>query len=349
MTNKTCKKVDKLTLVSLIIAIVVAVSIVITAIFGVNYSATERDSETLTITVSSYLYDSENTRTAVEDTCQAEFDKQGVKAMYTQYGEMSGTEDEIVYVFEAGTALDKVADALNKTFDSKTAENGAWYGFEVSANVTTEIAPVKIAPLNYILTAVAITVFAIVAFIYVALRFRAFIGGLTAIAIAVSAIATTALLLVTRFPFSYSVFSCIAVSALLTAIFTLLSSSKLRASLKAETEKKADEKTPAETLVEKSVAWKEILTVAVVLAVALVFIGAIATTSTRWFALGAFIALAVSTAVSLFFAPALCVPMLEKANANALAKSSAYKGATKKEVPAVAEQPKEETEAVVEE
>ena len=348
MTNKTCKKVDKLTLFSLIIAILVAIAIVISANFGVNYSATEENSETLTVTVSSYLYDTESKRADVENVCETEFNKQGVKVMYTQYGEMSGTEDEIVYVFKAGTALDKVAEALNKTFDTKTAENGAWYGFEASAYTTSEDVPVKIAPVNYILTAVAVTVFAIVAFIYVALRFRAFIGGLTAIAIAVSAVTTTAIVLVTRFPFSYSIFSCIAISALLTAVFTLLSSSKLRTALKAEADKKADEKTPAETLVEKSVAWKEILTVAVVLAVALILVGAIATTSTRWFALGAFIALAVATAISLFFAPALCVPMLVKANANALAKSSDYKGATKKETPAVAEQPKE-VEEVVEE
>ena len=97
----------------------------------------------------------------------------------------------------------------------------------------------------------------------------------------------------------------------------------------------------------KRVSWKEILTLAITLAVAIVLIGAIATTSTRWFALGALIALAVATAISLFVAPALCVPMFEKANANALAKASGYKGATKKQTAEThTEQPTENTENV---
>lgn len=348
--SKTCKKVDKLTLISLIVAIVVAVSIVITAIFGVNYAATEKDSETLTVTVSSYLYDTENNRTAVENTCEAEFEKQGLKVLYTQYGEMSGTEDEIVYVFEKGTALDKAADALNKTFETKTAEGSAWYGFDIVANVASETVPVKIAPVNYILTAVAVAVFALVAFIYVALRFRVYLGGLTAIAIAVSALSTTALVLVTRFPFTYSILSCIAVSALLTAVFVVLSISKLRTAIKEEADKKADEKTPAEALVANNIAWKEVLTLTVTVAIALVLIGAIATASTRWFAFGALIALAVSTAISLFFAPALCVPMMVKANARAAAKSSDYVGAkaSKKEEPKEEQTAKTEENAVEE-
>lgn len=345
--SKTLKKVDKLTLTSLIIAIVVAVAIVITAIFGVNYASTEKDSETLTVTISSYLYDTENNRSAVEDICEAEFNKQGVKAQYTQYGEMSGTEDEIVYVFEKGTALDKTVEALNKTFEAKTAENGAWYGFDIVAHTASETVPVKIAPVNYILTAVAVAVFAIVAFIYVALRFRVFLGGLTAIAVAVSALATTAVILVTRFPFTYSVLSCITASALLTTVFVLLSFGKLRTAMRAEAEKKADDKKPAETLVAESVAWKEILTLTVALAVAIVLVGAIATASTRWFALGALIALAVSTAISVFFVPALCVPMMVKADKNSLAKSTAYIGAkpTKKEA---VEEPKTSETAIEE-
>ncbi len=344
--SKTLKKVDKLTLTSLIIAIVVAVAIVITAIFGVNYAATEKDSETLTVTISSYLYDTENNRVAVEEICETEFNKQGVKAQYTQYGEMSGTEDEIVYVFEKGTALDKTVDALNKTFEAKTQANGAWYGFDIVAHTATETVPAKIAPVNYILTAVAVAVFAIVAFIYVALRFRVFLGGLTAIAVAVSTLATTAVILVTRFPFTYSVLSCITASALLTTVFVLLSLGKLRSAIKAEAEKKADDKKPAETLVAENVAWKEILTLTVALAVAVVLVGAIATASTRWFAIGALIALVVSTAISLFFVPALCVPMMVQADKNSIARSTAYIGAKSTKKEAVANPQTEQTSEV---
>jgi preprotein translocase subunit SecF len=338
--SKTCKKVDKLTLTSVIIAIVVAVAIVITAIFGVNYSATSRDSETVTVTVSSYLYDTESNRNAVENVCTTEFEKYGLEVKYTQYGEMSGTEDEIVYVFEKGVAVDKAVEAINAKFDARTSKEGdAWYGFEIVARVATESVPVKIAPVNYILTAVAIAVFAVVAFIYVSLRYRVFLGGLTAIAIAVSALATTAVILVTRFPFTYSLLACIATSAFLTAVFVLLSINKLRAVIKGDEDKKFEDRTPVAEAVESSVAWKEILVLAAATAIALVLVGAIATTSTLWFALGALIALIVATAISLFFVPSLCVPMMARANARAIEKSSSYKGAKAVE--------KEETAEVV--
>ena len=57
MMNKICQKMKDVALLSVIMTIVLALSIVLTTIFGVNYAATVKDQNTLTVTVNRYFYD----------------------------------------------------------------------------------------------------------------------------------------------------------------------------------------------------------------------------------------------------------------------------------------------------
>ncbi|MBQ8291389.1 MAG: hypothetical protein IJX88_02610 [Clostridia bacterium] len=346
MNKLLTKTVKKFTLISVIMAVVLAAAIVIAAIFGVNYAATIDDSKSVTVTMSSYLYRNETELNAVKTACEAEFDKQGLKVAFEQDGTMGGDECEIVYFFDKKADVSKAVASLKTTFATKTAAGAAWDGFEITVASATETLPVKIAAANYVRAAVAVAFFAVLALIYVALRYRWHLGCLAAIGIAVSSLMTAALVVLTRFPFTQSVLYAIVVSALLTAIFVLASLNKLRAAMKEETDK------DTETLVVESVATKEILGMTISLGVALILVGAIATASTRWFALASLISLVVSAGVSLFFVPALCVPLTVKANERAAKNAKGYKGAkaTKEKTEApVAQTPVTETnEAPVE-
>ena len=172
----------------------------------------------------------------------------------------------------------------------------------------------------------AVALFALLAFVYVAIRFKLNMGIATAVNLLVSAFLATSLLLVTRIPVTGSTIYAIAVSVLLSAIFTVFTLSKLRANLK---EDGAAEKT-AEDLVVDSIATKEITLTAGTLGVALILVGAIATSVTRWFAITSLVCLVASAFVSLFFLPALYLPMLRaELKKSAESSKSGYIGAKK--------------------
>ena len=303
------------TLLSVIMAIVLAVSIVITAIFGVNYAATVSDQNTLTVTMNRYVYD--NRLDDVKAVCEKEFKKLSVE--YTYNGEMNGDECEIVYVFDKTTKLDEVKASLKKAVADKAAENGEWEFIEVATaneRLQTNI------PVSYaVRAAIAVAVFAVLAFVYVALRYRLYMGVTVAIAILLSAVMTTAVVLLARIPVTSSVIYAVVISSVLAAIFTVLTLNKIRSNT---------EELSAEEKVYASVATKEITAITVALGAALVLVGAIATWSVRWFAICALVGLLVSALIGLVFVPAMYVP-LQKAEDKASARSkSGYIGAESK-------------------
>ena len=317
--NKTVNK-KSLMIMAVVMTILFALSIVITALVGVSYNIVTDNSKTVTVSVNDYFY---NTKLeAVEDVCRDEFDKQGMKVEYVYYSELGGDDSEIVFVFNEEVNVDAAKAALAQTIAAKTADGAEWDGAIISVTSGSETVATGM-PVSYAIRAlVAVVVFAALAFAYVALRYRLHMGILAAIATLVGPILATVITLLTRIPLTNGALYAFGVTALLSAVFTLLTLNKLRNNLKEDDERSLQEKVVA------CIADKEILGIAISLAVALVLVGAIATSIVRWFALVAFIGLLVATFVGLFFVPAMYLPLRENADKRAANKpKNGYVGA----------------------
>ena len=313
--NKLCAKMKNVTLLSVIMAIVLALSIVITAIFGVNYAATVSNQNTLTVTMNRFVYD--NRLDDVKAVCEKEFEKLSVQ--YTYNGKMNGDECELVYVFDQTTKLDDVKASLKQAVADKAAENGEWEFIEVAT--ASEVLQTSIPVAYVVRAAVAVAVFAVLAFIYVALRYRLYMGVTTAIAVLLSGIMTAAIILLARIPVTSSAMYAVVISSVLAAIFTVLTMNKIRSNV---------EELPAEEKVYSSVATKEIAVLTATLGVSLVLIGAIATWPLRWFAVCSLVSLLVAALIGLVFVPAAYLPLKKAEDKAAGRGKSGYIGAESK-------------------
>ncbi len=317
--NKLCQKMKNVTLLSVIMAIVLAVSIVITAIFGVNYAASVSDQKTLTVTVNRYFYD--NRLDDVKAVCENDKEFQKLSVKYTYNGEMSGDECELVYVFDKTAELDAVKASLKATFADKTKDGGAWDGAFIDVSTASESVQTNV-PVSYVArAAIAVAVFAVLAFIYVAIRYRLYMGVTVAISILLSAVMTAAIVLLARIPVTTSAIYAVVISSVLAAIFAVLTMNKIRSSA---------EELSAEEKVYASVATKEIAVITAALGVSLVLVGAIATWTVRWFALCSLVSLLVSALIGLLFVPAAYLPMRKAEDRAAARSKSGYIGAESK-------------------
>lgn len=315
--NKLCQKMKTVTFLSVIMAIVLALSIVITAIFGVNYATTANDQNTLTVTVNRYFYD--NRLDDVKAVCEKELDKLSVKYIYN--GEMSGDECELVYVFDKDVKLDSAKASLKATFADKTKDGGAWDGAFIEVSTAREALQTSIPTASIVRAAVAVAVFAVLAFLYVALRYRLFMGLTTAIAVLLSAVMTASIALLARIPVTSALLYAVVISSMLVAIFTILTMNKIRANTS---------EASAEETVYSSVATKEIVAITVALSVALALVGAIATWAVRWFAICSLVSLLVAALIGLTFVPALYLPLRKVEEKAAARGKSGYIGAESK-------------------
>ncbi|MBE7067734.1 MAG: hypothetical protein E7381_00375 [Clostridiales bacterium] len=325
MTNNLFKKTTNkkfLIVVSCVMALIVVASIVFSFVLGFNYAPTLDDRTTLTVTVDDYYFYSN--LDSVKEVCEEAFD--GAKVEYTYEGVMSG-ESELLYVFDKDVNVTELEESVRKAVETQMQAGGKLAeATEISVTSNLESNEPEL-PFAYGYRAIgAVALFALLAFVYVAIRFKLNMGIATAVNLLVSAFLATSLLLVTRIPVTGSTIYAIAVSVLLSAIFTVFTLSKLRANLK---EDGAAEKT-AEDLVVDSIATKEITLTAGTLGVALILVGAIATSVTRWFAITSLVCLVASAFVSLFFLPALYLPMLRaELKKSAESSKSGYIGAKK--------------------
>ncbi len=328
MKNKFLSKtVNKSLLFSIIVAVLLVASIVVSLVFGVNYNVKTDDATTLTVQMNSFFYN--NDLDSLEDTCKAEFKNQGLQVEYTYYDTRTtgGDTCEVVYVFTGADGVaDKVQTAktnLKATIATNTADGGIWHG-ATGMYVTTgsEIVKTNIPTSQTVRATVMAVIFSLVAGVYVAIRYGIKKGIVAFLAPIVGMILTTSLILLVRIPFTSAVFYAVAVSGLISEVFTVFTLFKMR----------GNETDTGETLVINSVALTEILTFAVVLGVAIILVGSIATWIVRWFAVSALIALIVAINVGLYFAPALLTVAQKSDDKNAESKtSSGYVGAKKQD------------------
>lgn len=331
------KTVKKTMLWSVILAIVLAASIVVCAIFGFNKNITLKDSKTLTVSSNDYQYNQALKAGTVKEECEALFGK--LDAEYSAVGEMSGAVNEIVFVFDKDVDLTAVEEALEAHFNS-----GKWEDADVSVSVSVEKASAVVAKGYILRAAIACVVFAILAFVYVALRYKLCAGIVTAVATLLGMLMTGSVIVLTRVCVTTSVAYVIAIAGFITAVMTLFTVNKLRANATAEGSE--------EDKVVYSIAWKEAVMIGAALAVAMLLVGILGRTAAAWFAASALIGIAVSLLISLVYAPALYLTVktaLDKKPAR-----DAYVGAKKtstkaKKMFAPVAKKEEEAEASVEE
>ncbi len=315
------KTVNKVTLLSVILAIVFALSIVLVAVLGVNYAPTLKDCETLTVTVNTKAF--EDKSEDIQDICETAFDNNKVDYTIVKFSEMSGDDCEIVYEFAKGTDLTATKAELAKSFADKIA--GDWNGSFITVSTGSEKVFTAI-PTSYVVrAAIATAVFAILAFVYVAIRYRLSMGILVAICSLLGSVMSAALVLLVRIPVTNSFLYIVSLAAPVTATFVLLMLNKVRAAIKAGNEATAEE------LIVNSCACKELTVIAIVGGVALVLIGAIATTAVRWFAVAALVAFAMTLFIGGVFAPAAYLPLKKAEDKRLAKKNTSYVGAVKKE------------------
>ena len=329
LLSKTTKKVPLL-IMTCVAVLLMILSVVLSATLGVNYAATADDGKTVTVQMNAFFY---NTKLEeVEKICEAEFEKQGLNVEYVYRGTMSGDDCEIMYMFDSAANVSEATTNLANAFETKTADatDTVFYGATISVTSGSESLFTEIAWSHVWRAVGAVGLFALLTFIYVSLRYKLEIGAVAAVNSVLSAALTTAIVLLTKIPVAPSAVYAIAVASLLSTVFTVVYFNKVRANLNAEREKKEEERTDAATLVVNSSAHKEVLAFAACLGVALVLVGAIATTSVRLFAIVSLVGLIVATATAIFYVPALYLPLKKVADKFAAKNAKGYIGAKKK-------------------
>ncbi len=340
MNKILTKTVKRAGIMSIVLATLLIAAFLIAHFFGLNYSATVHNTKTFTVK-GGYFTDAQVEQ--IDDICKAEFKTAGVDVNYTIDAGRNGVDSELVYYFDYGTNLSEAEKAIDAIFAEKLSADGEWAGLFITTESDSGIVGRPIAWATVFRAVGAIALFAVLGFAYTSIRYGLSKGILTGASTVIGAITSATLTLLFRLPITVSSFYAIAVSALLTTVFVVFNLNKLRANTKSG--EYADKS--AEETVVASTAVKEILGFAITLGVALVLVGAIATTSTRWFALTAFMGLIAATFVGLIFAPALYLPLKKIADKRPV-RTNKYKGAekTSTRIKKIFQKKKKETESV---
>ena len=284
MSKLFFKTVKKTTLWSVIMASVLAAAIVVCALVGFNQTLAMKDKKALTVSLNAYVYN-----TQLDEIKGDLVDE--LNAEYTIEGAMSGDVSEVVFVFAEDADLAALKTKAESYLDTKLANTGANYS--VSASVEEAAAVVA---KNYVLrTAIAGVVLAVLAFVYVALRYNLANGIVAGGSALFGMLLTASIIVLARVYVTEAVAYVIAVAGLLTAAMTLFTFNNIRVVEKEGT---------TEEVVASSVAVKEVLYTAAVVAVGMVAVGILGKTAGIWFAVSALIAVVVSVFLALFFAPA---------------------------------------------
>ena len=315
--------VKKGTLWSVIVVIVIALGIVLSAVLGFNAHSSLQDAKSLTVTMNKYVYTNE--LDTVEDICEDVIGD--LKVLYEVKSEMTGDECEIVYVFASDVELANVESALQNAFDAQMADGAALEGAFISVSSSSEDVSAVVAKGFVLRGVIAVAVMAVLAFIYVAIRHSLGMGIVAAVSAIVGAGLTVAISVLARIPATSAVAYAVVIGGLFSLVTTLLTLNKVHANLNAEES--------IEETVETSVPVYEIFSLAILGAAAMLIVGVVsvigagALTATLWFAVACVVAMAVSAFVGIVYAPALYVPLKGSVDKNVAAKTSDYVGAKK--------------------
>jgi len=320
--SKLVNVTKKGTLWSILLAVVLVAGLVIGIVFGYNPSVVNQDANVLTVSIDS-LY--KNDLDDLKNECEKTFTEKGVKYLSSSVAEMYGSDCEVVYTFSADTKLEDVKVALRTKLSALTVDGAALEGAQIIVSSGVETVSVTV-PEGYALRgAIAIVAMAVLAFAYTAIRYRWDMGVIVAVAVVLGALLTSALIALVRIPVTNALAYVVMLGAMAAAVTTLLTMNKV-----SKKEFTYDVDTQEE--MAECVAVKEILTIGVVAACALVVVGvagAIANVTLVWFALSALIAVVSAVAIGLVYVPVYFLPLKTAADKKAADQASGYKGAQK--------------------
>jgi len=328
MMNKklTNRLIGKPFLLTLIVSLLVVAGIVVSAIFGLNKAATADDRKLLTVSMDSFVYE---TQLEVDEICEKYFDNYD----YKQKGAMSGASQELSYSFSPDEILD---DATLNALEKELSE--AFPNFEIRVSVSSERV-VKAFPMVYLVRAlIAGAVFCVLAFAYTSARHNLATGSAVSLSMWTAGALTFSVFALTRIPLTTSFTYVLFFALIATAIVSSFTFRKIGESYKTE----ADKDLTVEERTQNSVATKEILTFTVVVAIALVLLGAIATHAMRMVAIWSLIALILSVFSGWIFAPSVFVPLKKLADKKA-ANRARYDYKKQKKVKPAKKEKQEET------
>ncbi len=320
MSKIFSKTANKVTLMSVILAVLLAAAVVIGAIFGFNKDWMLKDSTTLTVSMNKFAY-TQSSDEVIEE-CEKMFP---LKAKYVVKGETSGDECQIVFVFHKDVNINKIKTKVADFYAAKTADGAAWDGVSIDVSAQSEKATGVVAKHFTLRAAIATAVMSVAAFAYVAARHRKVgVGIVVGVSVFLGMALTAGLIVLTRVPVTTNVAAIITVAGLLTAVSVMLTVGKTRATLR-EAEKGISE-TNDEAIIS-SIAAKETLLLAGGLALGVILVGALGGLSGIWFGLASLIGILSFTVISLFFAPAAYCSVQKLASG--MAKKTGYVGAKK--------------------
>lgn len=291
---------------------VIIAGIILYALLGFNVSATEY--RTVDVTYDAVVTIA-NKEEALQEICEKTFSSEGIG--YSDKKISTGID--VNYLTETGETLltytfsESVGENTLKTVVSLIESSIRSDASFTNADVSVEFHAAKGEAFYTAIWrgAIAVCVGVALALVYIGFRFGwdSALAGL--VAAVHDAFLTLSLFAITRIPvYAYAPLLFAAVAALLSVLFWILQSAKMRENFK-ET---AYATLSAADAVEESAktSYKTVLAFLVPLAAALVVFGAIATAGVRLFMLPALIPLAVSAYSSLLLAPAVYAPIKGK-------------------------------------
>lgn len=305
---KAC--IGKFKLLSILTAVIVAAGVVCLAVFGYSTNTTNDDVTALTVRVNQYAY-SQHLDT-LEGVADGFFGEKGVDYEYAMKGEMLGDESEIVYVFDKNVTFTQAQiSELQAKFDALTAtdNDSPLAGSSVKVSVNSEKALDRLPGEGLLRTVIAAVGFAVLACLYLAVRHHYASGVTLFVSLGVGAALTSALVLITRMPITGNLLYALFFNLLFTAVCVMFTLNNVRKTAK------EDKKIDAESLINSSVAVGQVTGFAVAAVVALVLLGAVATSAVRWFAAIALLSVVAGVFASLLFAPAFYLVVKKFADA----------------------------------
>ena len=313
MSKIFSKTVKKTTLWSVIIAIVLAAAIVICALFGFNKDVALKDQKTMTVSLNAYIYNTQLEE--VKGDLEEKLD-----ANYVLEGSMSGDVSEILFVFDSDADLTALKAEAETYLANKKANAEGWANAKYSVSISSEKATAVLAKHYVLRAAIAGAILAVLAFAYVSIRHKLVSGIVAGVSVLLSMLLTASIIVLSRAYVTATVAYAITIAGLLAAAAVLFTLNNIRAA-------KKEEGSSLEETVVSSIAVKETLYVAAVVAAGMVIVGVLGGTAALWFAVCALIAVVASVAISLVFAPAMYLS-LQSTFGKKPAKDG-YKGAVK--------------------
>ena len=299
--NFTAKTSPKWILWSIITAVIVLVGIIVMAFAGANPAKEMRSSANLTInvTLSNTFYEEEKAN--IEAVAEKAIADAGLKAVDSYAGELSIQSHEIVYVFEKGTDLTAVKDALQIAYDT-SYENANRAKISVMATNNEVLETIAGGESKFIArSALACVVAAVLALVYVGLTRKLWNGIVAFVSAIASGALTMAVVVLARIPASAATVYAVAISVLVSLVLSVFFAAKNR---KAEKENGVADAEALAEVVPVCDAIKLCGAVAVA-AIAFAVVGAFTATAFVWFAVATLVGMVAAFYSAVVLAPSV--------------------------------------------